>query len=75
MWWYRMIDGFRPELVVNSGVAGGADASMKVGSLLIATEAAYHDVWCGPGTEWGQIDGMPRRFAMVVMKLQNMHLL
>lgn len=61
---YRLIEGFKPDLVVNSGVAGGADASMAVGSLLIATEAAYHDVWCGPGTEWGQIDGMPRRFTM-----------
>ncbi|MDE6854938.1 MAG: 5'-methylthioadenosine/adenosylhomocysteine nucleosidase [Muribaculaceae bacterium] len=61
---YRMIGWFHPELVINSGVAGGADASMAVGSLLIATEAAYHDVWCGPGTEWGQIDGMPRRFSM-----------
>lgn len=61
---YRLIEGFKPDLVINSGVAGGADASMSVGSLLIATEAAYHDVWCGPGTEWGQIDGMPRRFAM-----------
>ena len=61
---YRLIEGFHPDLVINSGVAGGADASMHVGSLLVATETAYHDVWCGPGTEWGQIDGMPRRLAM-----------
>lgn len=61
---FRMMEGFGPQLVINSGVAGGADASMAVGSLLIATEAAYHDVWCGPGTEWGQIDGMPRRFSI-----------
>ncbi len=61
---YRLIDYFHPDLVINSGVAGGADPSMKVGSLLIATEAAYHDVWCGPGTKWGQMDGMPERFKM-----------
>ncbi|MDE7418612.1 MAG: 5'-methylthioadenosine/adenosylhomocysteine nucleosidase [Muribaculaceae bacterium] len=61
---YRLIEYFHPDLVINSGVAGGADPSMKVGSLLIATEAAYHDVWCGPGTKWGQIDGMPERFKM-----------
>lgn len=61
---FRLMEGFSPDLVINSGVAGGADPSMAVGSLLIATEAAYHDVWCGPGTEWGQIDGMPRRFPM-----------
>ncbi len=60
----RLIEFFHPDLVINSGVAGGADASMKVGSLLVATEAAYHDVWCGPGTKWGHMDGQPERFAM-----------
>ena len=48
---YRMIKAFRPDLVINSGVAGGCDRSMKIGSLFIAEYAAYHDVWCGPGTE------------------------
>lgn len=72
---FRMIDGFGPDLVINSGVAGGADASMAVGSLLIATEAAYHDVWCGPGTDWGQIDGMPRRFPMNETLLASCRLL
>lgn len=61
---FRMINEFHPDLVINSGVAGGADASMKVGTILVATEAAYHDVWCGPGTIWGQMDGMPARFQM-----------
>lgn len=61
---FRMIRHFSPDLVVNSGVAGGADSSMKVGSVLVADEAAYHDVWCGPGTEPGQMDGMPRRMTM-----------
>lgn len=60
----RAIRAFNPRLVINSGVAGGADASMKVGSLLVATEAAYHDVWCGPGCAPGQIQDMPERFAM-----------
>lgn len=72
---YRLIEGFHPDLVINSGVAGGADASMGVGSLLIATEAAYHDVWCGPGTQWGQIDGMPRRFPMYEVLLDLCHTL
>lgn len=49
----------KPDLVLNSGVAGGADASMSVGSVLIADKVAYHDVWCGPGTEYGAADGMP----------------
>lgn len=55
---YRMILAFAPELVINSGVAGGADRSMAIGTLLVAEYAAYHDVWCGPGTEVGAADGM-----------------
>lgn len=50
---------YAPELVINSGVAGGADASMHVLDLLVATGVAYHDVWCGPGTEYGAAAGMP----------------
>lgn len=56
----RIINAVAPDLVINSGVAGGADASMKVGSLLVADAVAYHDVWCGPGTEEGTADGFPR---------------
>ncbi len=55
---YCLIKAFHPDLVINSGVAGGADKSMKIGSLLVAEYAAYHDVWCGPGTEPGAADGM-----------------
>lgn len=61
---FRMIRDFHPDLVINSGVAGGADGSVKIGSVLVATEAAYHDVWCGPGTVPGQMDGLPLRIPM-----------
>lgn len=57
---YRMIHAFRPELIINSGVAGGCDVSMKIGTLLVAEAAAYHDVWCGPGTDPGMADGFSR---------------
>lgn len=52
-----LIDNFHPECVINTGVAGGADASMHVLDLLVATEVAHHDVWCGPGTEYGAAAG------------------
>ena len=54
-----MLDNYQPEIVINTGVAGGADASMHVLDLLIATGIAYHDVWCGPGTEYGAAYGFP----------------
>lgn len=59
---FKLIRAFRPELVVNSGVAGGGDYSMHIGDVLVASEVSYHDVWCGPGSEWGVADGYPRFF-------------
>lgn len=53
---YKIIKTFKPELVINSGVAGGA-GGLKIGELLVAGEVAYHDVWCGPGTTPGAADG------------------
>lgn len=53
-----LIEEFSPELVINTGVAGGADRSMRVLDLLIADAVAYHDVWCGPGTEYGAAAGL-----------------
>lgn len=52
---YRLIEEFNPDLVINSGVAGGT--GLPVGTLLVADGITYHDVWCGPGTEVGAADG------------------
>lgn len=59
---YRIICDWQPELVINSGVAGGVDSCAPVGTILIADGAGYHDVWCGPGTLPGQADGSPAVF-------------
>ncbi len=58
----RIISELKPELVINSGVAGGVDASMRIGSVLVADSVAYHDVWCGPNTKYGAADGCPLFF-------------
>lgn len=55
---YKIIEGFQPDLVINSGVAGGASMATEIGDLLVADYVAYHDVWCGPGTQPGVADGM-----------------
>lgn len=51
-----------PDAVINSGVAGGIGRDIRQGDIVVGTECAYHDVWCGTG-EWGQVQGLPRRFA------------
>lgn len=53
----KLIRVLKPDLVINSGVAGGA--GVPVGTLLVPDRIAYHDVWCGPGTEFGAPDGYP----------------
>lgn len=57
-----LIENFHPQVVINSGVAGGTGRGAGVLDLVIASEIAYHDVWCGPGTEWGEAAGCPRLF-------------
>lgn len=59
---YRLIEAVNPDIVINSGVAGGASSNIKIGDVLIADKIAYHDVWCGPGTEYGAADGYDQFF-------------
>lgn len=56
-----MIDNYHPMAIVNSGVAGGTGAA-DILDVVLASEVAYHDVWCGPGTQWGEAAGCPARF-------------
>ena len=59
----EMIDHYHPDLVVSSGCAGGADTSLNVTDVVVSTECCYHDAYCGSEQEYGQIMGMPARFA------------
>lgn len=52
----------RPDAVVNFGYAGALSAALKLKDIVLATELAYHDVWCGEGNEPGQVQGSPRFF-------------
>lgn len=60
-----LIENFHPALVLNTGVAGGTGATAdpaRVLDVVLASEIAYHDVWCGPGTVRGHAAGCPPRF-------------
>ncbi len=58
----EMIDCYAPDLVMSTGVAGGADVSLSPLDVVVASECAYHDAYCGEEMERGQIMGMPARF-------------
>ena len=57
-----LLEAFSPDLVVNTGVAGGTGSAVKVLDVVVADRVAYHDVWCGPGTEPGQAADCPLYF-------------
>lgn len=57
-----LIERFTPDVVINSGVAGGTGKDAGILDVVLAERIAYHDVWCGPGTEWGEAAGCPRFF-------------
>ena len=66
----ELISIFQPDFVINTGVAGGIDKSLKVGDVVISEKCAYHDVWCGEG-EWGQVQGLPLYFESSAVLLQK----
>lgn len=57
-----VIDTFHPDMVINTGVAGGTGRRAGILDTVIADRIAYHDVWCGPGTVPGQAAGCPMTF-------------
>ena len=58
-----LIEAFKPDCLLSTGVAGGLDSSLHVMDVVAADEVVYHDVDCGPGNEYGQVQGLPPRFA------------
>lgn len=54
-----LINHFQPELIINTGVAGGANANVNVMDLVVGVQVTYHDVWCGPESTWGAVQGLP----------------
>lgn len=58
----EMIREYSPACIVNTGVAGGIDASLQVMDIVVGGRTVYHDVWCGEGNAYGQIQGLPAFF-------------
>lgn len=59
----EMIHAFKPDAIVSTGCAGGVQTSIAVKEVVVSTETAYHDLYCGDEVEYGQIVGEPARFA------------
>lgn len=57
-----MIERMHPDAVLSTGVAGGIDDCLHVMDVVVSSQTVYHDMWCGPGNVWGQVQDMPERF-------------
>ena len=62
----RMINEFHPDVIISSGCAGGNGDDINVQDVVVSSELAYHDVYCGSAidnsTKYGQVQGMPASF-------------
>ena len=58
----EMILRDRPDCIINSGCAGGLAEGVSVYDIVLGSQTAYHDVWCGEGNLRGQVQGLPQRF-------------
>jgi len=59
----RMINEFQPDVIISSGCAGGNGDGMQVQDVVVSSQLAYHDVYCGTAidntTQYGQVQGLP----------------
>lgn len=80
-----LIDQFSPDVVINTGSAGGLCTDLNVGDVVISTEVRYHDVDVTLfGYEYGQIPKMPAGFTpdqnliavakKAAAKIENIHI-
>ena len=57
-----LIHKFTPDCIISTGVAGGIDKCLNVMDVVTSNNIVYHDVWCGEGNKYGQVQGMPLLF-------------
>lgn len=57
-----MAEHYHPDMIISTGVAGGASTILEIQDVVVSTETCYHDVYCGPEATFGQVMGMPEKF-------------
>ncbi|MGX9135355.1 5'-methylthioadenosine/S-adenosylhomocysteine nucleosidase [Rummeliibacillus sp. JY-2-4R] len=58
-----LLDEYNPDVVINTGSAGGYDENLEVGAIVISDEVRHHDVDATIfGYEVGQVPQMPAAF-------------
>lgn len=71
-----MIEHFNPDLIINTGIAGGYNRNLKPLDVVLATKVLYSDVdmtaAAAGSYPMGQIDGMPKYFTPSYHLVKNL---
>lgn len=67
----ELIRTYHPDAVISTGVAGGIDSCLRVMDVVVSRHIVYHDVWCGEGNAYGQVQGLPEQFTADEQLLSN----
>jgi len=58
-----LLEKFKPDVIINTGSAGGYDTSLNIGDVVISNEVRFHDVDVTAfGYEFGQMAELPAAF-------------
>lgn len=58
-----LLEKFQPDVVINTGSAGGFSPELNVGDIVVSTEVRHHDVDVTAfGYEYGQVPQLPAAF-------------
>lgn len=55
----ELMDGWHPDAIINTGVAGGIDRCLSVGDIVVGTATCYHDFYAGEVTDHLKELGFP----------------
>ncbi len=58
----ELIKTYKPDCIISTGVAGGIDRELSVMDVVVSKKIVYHDVYCGEGNAFGQVQGLPLYF-------------
>ena len=61
----ELIRQYKPNCIISSGCAGGNGDDINIQDVVVSTQLAYHDVYCGEAighSVYGQVQGLPPRF-------------
>ena len=68
---HTLITRFKPDYIVNTGVAGSLDEKVVSGDCVVGSGVKYYDVWCGGNNARGQIQGEPEWFPCISVNAQG----